>query len=164
MNKTITLAEFSPLIEEALENGNQVQFTVTGNSMAPLLRHGIDKVCIVKPGKKPLQKLDIPLYVRADGKYILHRIIAVKKDGYMTAGDNRPTIEYPVDHSRVIGVVKGIWRGGRYIGCDGFLYRLYSGLWVFLLPIRRIISGCKRPLAKAQKVFNRRKEKHRWLA
>lgn len=136
LNKSVALAELYPLMEEVLKNGSEVLFTVTGNSMFPLLRHGRDKVCLVRCGGKPLNKYDLPLYVRPDGKYILHRIIAVKKEGYVTAGDHQWTKEFPVLPSQVIGVVKGIWRDGKYISCDDFRYRLYCRFWASLFPIR----------------------------
>lgn len=144
MRKRVSLSELSPLINEALKNGDEVVFTITGNSMAPLLRHRRDKVRLVGAGIKPLGKHDIPLYLRRDGKYILHRIIAVKKDGYVTAGDNQVNKEYPVYPSQVIGVVNGIWRDGAYISGDDFRYRIYCWLWSFLYPIRRYCSRLKR--------------------
>ena len=152
MNKRVALAELSPLIEEALEGGKEVIFTVTGHSMAPLLRHGRDKICLVKTGGQILHKYDLPLYVRPDGKYILHRIIGVKKEGYVAAGDHQGSKEFPVLPGQVIGVVKGIWRDEQYISCDDFRYRLYSRLWVFLFPIRRFYYRFKGFLAKGAKV------------
>ncbi|MDD4239235.1 MAG: S24/S26 family peptidase [Desulfotomaculaceae bacterium] len=130
------MRELSPLLTEVLENAGEVTLTITGNSMLPLLRHRRDKVCLVKPDGK-LKKYDIPLFLRADGKYILHRIVGVKADGYVIIGDNQYLKEYQVRHSQVIGVVKGFWRNGKFISCDDFGYRVYSRLWVYGYPFRR---------------------------
>lgn len=130
------MSEFSPLMEETLENGGEVIFTVTGNSMAPLLYHRRDKVCIVKPNDKVLKKYDIPLFVRRDGKYILHRIVAIRENGYVTMGDNQCIKEYPVLPIQVIGVVKGFWRRGEYVSCDNFWYKIYCRLCFFRYSIR----------------------------
>lgn len=133
----------SPLMAEVLDNDGEVTFTVTGNSMRPLLRHRRDKVCIVRPQGNPLQKYDIPLFVRKDGKYILHRIAAVKPDGYVIIGDNQWEKEYPVQHTQVVGVVKGIWRDGRYISCEDSCYLTYCRLWLISYPFRRLYLRAK---------------------
>lgn len=68
------MAELFPLMAEILDNAGEVTFQVTGNSMLPLLQHRRDKVCLVKLQDGSLRKYDIPLFVRQDGKYILHRL------------------------------------------------------------------------------------------
>lgn len=136
MSKRITMSELSPLLAETLQNGGEVIFTVTGSSMLPLLRHRRDKICIVKPQEKRLRKYDIPLFVRKGGKYILHRIVAVKADGYVVAGDHQCVKEYPVLPSQMLGLVKGFWRDGKYISCDDLWYRVYCRLWVLGYPAR----------------------------
>jgi hypothetical protein len=152
LNKRVALAELSPLIKEVLENGNEVIITVTGNSMAPFLRHQRDKVCLVKTGGKLLKKYDLPLYLRADGKYILHRIIEIKKNGYVTAGDQQWVKEYPVLPSQVVAVAKGFWRKGKYISCNSFLYRVYCRFWVALFPLRRFYFKGKQLWTKVKRV------------
>lgn len=128
--------ELYPLVRETLKNGGQVIFTVTGDSMAPLWHHGKDKVSIIKPKPKRLKKYDIPLFIREDGRYILHRIVGVKANGYVVMGDHQCIKEYPVLHSQVIGVVSGFWRGGKYISCDSLWYNLYCRLWVSVYIVR----------------------------
>lgn len=137
------MADLSPVMAEVLHNAGEVTFTITGNSMLPLLRHRKDKVCIVKPQENGLKKYDILLFVRNNGKYILHRIVAVTPEGYALAGDNQCVIEYPVHYAQVIGVVKGFWRGGKYFSCDSFWYRLYCKLWVFGYPVRWVYLRSK---------------------
>jgi len=152
------MTELSPLIAEALQNGRDVIFTITGSSMLPMLYHRRDKVCLVSPQeKKPLKKYDIPLFVRQDGRYILHRIVAVKAEGYVIRGDNQWDKEYPVLHSQIIGVVKGFWRAGKYIGCDNFWYLVYCQLWLFYYPARRIYSKLKQLKVRARLFVGRYK-------
>ena len=137
MIRQVALAELSPLLSEKLENGGEVILTVRGTSMLPLLHQGEDRVCLVKPPEKGLQKYDLPLFVRRDGKYILHRIVAVTPGGYAVVGDNQTVREYPVRPEQVIGVVKGFWRNGKYFSCADFRYRTYCRLWVGAAPLRR---------------------------
>lgn len=140
-------------MSEILQDGREVILTTTGTSMLPLLRHRRDRVCLIKPQEQPLKKYDLPLFIRDDGKYILHRIVEVTPDGYGVAGDNQCVIEFPVRHSQVIGVVKGFWRGGGYISCDGFLYRVYCRLWVSAFPVRRLFLRGKRFVFRAIRFF-----------
>ena len=149
MSKIAAMSELHPLMAETLQNGGKVILTITGTSMLPLLRHKKDRVCLIKPQEQPLKKHDLPLFVREDSKYILHRIIKVTRSGYAIAGDNQCVTEYPVRHSQVIGVVQGIWRGDRYISCEDFLYRAYSRLWVAAYPLRQLYLRGKQFLHRA---------------
>ncbi|MHB8125269.1 MAG: S24/S26 family peptidase [Desulfitobacteriaceae bacterium] len=155
MNKRVAMSELSPLMAEVLDNDGEVTFTVTGDSMRPLLRHRRDKVCVVKPPGNPLKKYDIPLFVRKDGKYILHRIVAVKPEGYVVIGDNQLVKEHPVLHSQVLGIVKGIWRDGQYISCEDFCYQTYCRLWLFAYPFRRLYLRAKHIFTRMNKFFRR---------
>lgn len=149
MIKRVALTDLSPLLAEVLHSGGEVTLTVTGSSMSPLLRHRRDRVCLTKPPEIGLQKYDIPLFVRPDGKYVLHRIVAVKAGGYAVAGDNQTVREYPVRPEQVIGVVSGIWRGDKYIPCTDFRYRAYCRLWVAACPLRRLLAAGKHFLQRA---------------
>lgn len=140
MRKRLTLSALSPLIEEQLQYGGEVIFTITGSSMQPMLYHRRDQVCITAPKEGSLRKYDLPLFKRQDGKYILHRVVDVKTEGYVVRGDNQGVNEYPIVHSQVIGVVKGFWREGRYISCDNLWYRLYCRLWSYSYFVRWLCS------------------------
>jgi hypothetical protein len=50
---------------------------------------------LVKP-EIPPKKYDVIFYRRENGQYVLHRIIKIKKDGYVCRGDNQTAKEYPV--------------------------------------------------------------------
>ena len=63
-NQNLTLKELSPLINGCLSDGLDVTFTVTGNSMQPLLEHNRDQVVLTKPIIDKIKKRDVPLYIR----------------------------------------------------------------------------------------------------
>jgi hypothetical protein len=148
------MKELSQLMAESLQDGGDVIFTITGCSMAPLLYHRRDKVCLMPPPENNfLKKYDIPLFVRQDGKYILHRIVAVKSEGYVIRGDNQWDKEYPVLPSQIIGVVKGFWRNGKYFDCDNFWYLVYCRLLLFIYFARRVYSKLKQLKAKTRLFF-----------
>ena len=68
-------------IENAIKENGFYLSTIVGDSMMPLLRNRRDTVKII-PVSGRLKKYDLPLYKRPDGKYVLHRIVKVKKDHY----------------------------------------------------------------------------------
>ncbi len=113
-------------IEEILEeNGKHYQTTV-GDSMEPMLKDRKNIVEIVKPAR-PLKRYDLPLYKRPDGKYVLHRILRVKKDFFIICGDNRYYRER-VPKEWIVGVMSGYYKNGRYVSEKSFKYRLYVHL------------------------------------
>lgn len=135
MIKEVSIYDISPFIESALNSGNDVKLSVTGNSMFPTLRGGVDSVCLTKAPDK-IKKYDIPLYRRENGEYILHRIIKCKGDLFYANGDNQYTVEKDIDFSSVLGVVKEIYRGKKTISCSSVRYRIYSRFWVAVRPFR----------------------------
>ncbi len=141
MSERIYLREVALLIEETLRGGGEVSFRPGGNSMLPMLRNRQDKIVLVNPPEK-LRRYDIPLYRRENGQFVLHRIVAVQKDGYTLCGDNQWQLECGVGHAQVIAVVKAFYRGGKYIDCKtSKAYRLYCIIWTRLIPARRLF--CK---------------------
>lgn len=136
MYKTVTMAQLSPLLMEKLRNGGEVIITVKGRSMLPMLRDGRDKVCLTGLSEEGLKKYDIPLFIRRNGCFILHRVVALNDKGYVIVGDNQSVLESPVLPGQVLGIVSGFWRDGKYIPCNNFWYRIYSTLWVFGFPLR----------------------------
>ncbi len=137
--KFVAMDELSPMIEELIATGADVTLTVTGNSMSPLWHHLKNSVVLTKCDPYALNKGDVPLYRRADGRYILHRIVRVHKDTYDLAGDAQTEIERGLEKSRIIAVVKAFERGGRLVSVTSPRYRAYERLWRLLLPLRQVI-------------------------
>ena len=125
--KQAQLAELIPLIREKLAGGRCVRFSPMGVSMLPMLRQGRDSVELSAVPDR-LKKYDLPLYQRDDGKFILHRIVAVG-DTYTCIGDNQFVYEPGVRHDQMIGLVTAFYRNGRKIPVDAPVYRLYCSLW-----------------------------------
>lgn len=132
------MEELAPLLAEKLADGGEVVMTVTGSSMYPVLRDQVDSVLLVSAPGGRVRMCDIPLYRRRDGAYILHRVVAIHGDRYLTAGDGQGQGEM-VESDQIIGVVRGFWRKGRYLPCSHPGYRLYAVLWTWLMPVRRYL-------------------------
>lgn len=102
-----TLAASEPIIRALLANGETFSFCPHGTSMLPTIHPGRDSVSIVRlDGRASL--FDILLYKRPNGKFVLHRVIAVGEEDYTLCGDNRVEIERGVKDDQIIGVLDGI--------------------------------------------------------
>ena len=131
-----------PLIRAALDAGHSVRFFPRGVSMLPMLRQEVDSV-VLSPITGELKKYDIPLYQRDDGKYVLHRIVAVGT-AYTCRGDNQFVPEPGLRRDQMIGVVTAFYRGGRLIPVTSKGYRLYCRFWHNTCPLRYFVRRVQR--------------------
>ena len=95
--------------------------TTCGDSMEPMIRQGRDRVCIGRCSGR-LRLYDVPLYRRSSGQLVLHRIVKVLPEEYVTCGDNRRKRERGVTDAMIIGIWTGVYRegivmGGVFTGC-----------------------------------------------
>lgn len=93
---------------------------VEGDSMIPLLDQTTDVVRLIVPPKE-LQCYDLPLYRRPNGALVLHRIIKVRRNDYITCGDNRTRYERVPKHW-VVALAQGRYRGDEYLSFDDEAY------------------------------------------
>ena len=138
------MEQLSELLMLQLENGGRAQLRVTGWSMMPLLYNCRDTVELI-PVSQQQKAGDIILYRRENGKYVLHRIIAVTEDGYICCGDNQAERE-AVRHAQLLAVVDGFIRNGKRYTMDEIGYRLYTAAWVKLFPVRKYYIAIRRRL------------------
>ena len=106
--------------------------------MMPLIKQDRDLV-VIEPVHDRLKKFDVPLYKRDNGKYILHRVLKVRRDDYVMCGDNRWAKEYGIQDRQIIGVFTAVIRNGKEIKVTDTKYRLYVHLWCDLFPVRAFI-------------------------
>ena len=147
--KTLPMEALAELICLQTENGGTATLTVTGSSMMPMLHHQRDAVMLIQKAARQ-KKGDIILYKLGNGRYVLHRIIALKEDGYICCGDNQ-TLREQVSHSQVLAVVSGFHRKGKHYTVDAPGYRLYTALWVDLFFLRRPYIKLRRSLGRLRK-------------
>jgi len=140
----VTLADMMPLFQEQLAAGQKVRFIPHGNSMWPMLRSGRDAVEL-SPLPPRLKKYDLPLYQRAGGGYVLHRIVHAAKDSFDCAGDRQLRIERGVQKAQMIGLVTAFCRKGRWYPVTHPGYWLYCRLW----PACRVAWRCFKWLRRA---------------
>lgn len=115
--------------EEAVARFGFYTGLTRGDSMEPMLRQGRDRVCIERRTGR-LRRYEVPLYRRPSGQLVLHRIVKVLPEGYVTCGDNRRCRERGVTEAMIVGVLTGFYRGKRYVDCRRSRgYRCYVFFW-----------------------------------
>ncbi len=147
----VQLEDVWPVMQEQINAGGCVRFGPKGTSMLPMLRQGIDSVVIEKAPEK-LNKYDLPLYRRDNGQFVLHRVVGIRKSGYVMRGDNQYINEYDVLHSQILAIVTGFYRGDKFISIDNDKYTKYVKSHVMKrnlkIPYLRARSLAKRIIKK----------------
>ena len=146
MNKTklMPASQLFDHMAQLLAEGYEADFTVTGNSMWPLLAHGADRVVLKKQTPK---KGDIVLYCPVEGKYLLHRINRIRGGRFRAAGDGNCFHDGSFPLTCVVGTVVRLCRRGKWMERQGWLLRMWGFWWNLLFPIRPALLWVLRKLA-----------------
>lgn len=94
-----------------------------GTSMEPILHENFSTV-VLEPLKGLPKKLDVVMYHRPDGVYVLHRVLEVGERQCLFRGDNCVTSE-TVPNQWLVGVMTGFYNGEEYTSCQDAAYRRY---------------------------------------
>lgn len=140
------IEDISGVIKAVIESGGEFRLLPRGTSMLPYIREGRDSVALAKP-KRGVKKHDIILYRRYNGKYVLHRVVGVNKDGYIMCGDNQTVFEPEIREEQIIGVVAAVYRGDKRIEPTCLSSRIYSTIWCFM-PLRKALLLAVRAVLK----------------
>lgn len=138
-----------------LEEGTLLS-TASGISMLPCIRPGKDILHLIYP-EKPPEKYDVILYKRRNGNYILHRVMEVNESKYVLCGDNQYILEYGIDDTQVLGILKGFYREEHYVDCKSSrCYRIYVMIWCKSFRFRkwmlRIMNIGRRGIERWKKI------------
>lgn len=147
-------------IEKLLQDGNAICIKPQGYSMYPVLVPGRDEVIIEPVAGKKLRRGDVVLYRRKsgteDGILVLHRIWRVKADGFYLVGDNQSEIEGPLLAEQIKGIMVAMNRKGNYIPVVNPVYRVLTGIWLWLRPLRPVIS---KTVAAVKRLWKKQEKK-----
>ena len=128
--------------EDILEKDGNLFFTNVGFSMYPLIKEREDILHIQK--SDVYTRGDIILYKTNDGRYILHRIIKIKKDTLITAGDYNYFLDKPIGRSMVLGILISIKKkDGRIIVLknEKKMRRFFYTYFIYIrMPIQYVLS------------------------
>ena len=92
--------------EDVLDKDGELIFTNVGYSMYPLIKQREDILRIVKTDK--YKKGDVVLYKSHVDHYVLHRILKIKKDKIILAGDYNYFKDKPITKDKVLGLLTTI--------------------------------------------------------
>lgn len=131
---------------ELLHQGEtSVAVPVAGGSMTPFLIDG-DTVYLGLPDT-PIKRGDIVLYTRSTGRYILHRVYRVNKDGsFIMVGDAQMELEYLPGREQIHARVTLAKHKGKLNRPGGLRWRFYRHIWLWLLPHRHRLMHLREKL------------------
>ena len=107
--------------------------------------------------KEPAKRYDLVLYIRGEEQGVIHRVLHVRKEDYIIAGDNCWQKEY-VRHEQVKGIAVRFYRNGKWYSVDHKGYRLYARLWTDFFFIRRPLFYLR---DKAKRLYGKLRNKSR---
>lgn len=153
-SKSINLQAMYPVIREVLDNGGTFTLTITGQSMYPFILGNRDRVTLSAVPAK-LRKNDLPLYIRTNGQFVLHRVVKVCKDGtYTCCGDHQWALEPGLRHEQMVGLATVYVRKGRTLTNKSLLYRIYRTVWTWVIPLRRYFFALD---SRLRRLFGKKK-------
>ena len=92
--------------EDVLNKDGELYFTNVGYSMYPLIREREDILHIVQSSN--YKRGDIILFKSKEEHYVLHRILRIKKDKIITAGDYNYFKDQPITKEQILGLLISI--------------------------------------------------------
>ena len=125
--------------EQELSQKGFLLYTTVGRSMRPFLRSGEDMIRVDARGTERMKAGDVVLYRRKTGKYVLHRIVRVRKGDYVLCGDNCWQLEPGIQDDQILGVLTAVIRKGKPVDVSSFGYKLKVNLWWALYPVRAAV-------------------------
>ena len=124
--------------EQELSEKGCLIYTTSGMSMRPFLRSGQDLMVIEAKKEIRCRVRDVVLYRRDSGKYVLHRIMAVRKDDYVLCGDNCWQLEPGIREDQILGVLTAVIRNGNRTEVSQAGYRAKVFAWWLMYPARAV--------------------------
>lgn len=128
----------------------RITFRVYGYSMRPFIENGRDQVELVPPQKPQIGQ--VVFAEVAPKTYALHRIIGIDGNIITMRGDgNRLSQTESFTADKIIGTASAFIRKGKRIETDSRKWRIYSRIWEFLKPIRRVLLAI---YSRTSKIIN----------
>lgn len=137
--KQVDTKAYMSALRSLTVQGHSVSVPVAGSSMSPFLADGRDTVFFSRPDT-PLRRGDIVFYERASGQFVMHRIRRVHRDGSLDIlGDAQTETETGILPQQVFARATAVSRKGRQLQPGDFLWELFRGPWLWVIPLRHPI-------------------------
>ena len=134
-HRRIDWKEMVDVLPELLRSGAEFPLVISGNSMYPFLKEGRDTVYLSKV-QDQIDIGDVILYCRCAQVPVLHRVIAVRDDGFVLLGDRQTGCETGVKPESVLAVASAVRRKGRLIGRNHPIWFFFARIWPKLIRFR----------------------------
>ena len=132
-DKSIMMEEIRTLISK----GHTVSLTVKGNSMNHFIVHLRDQMTLGPWKDEDIRKGCVALVKDIRGNYLIHRIIKRDEKTVTLIGDGNVGLYETAKTDDIIGIMYSITRKGKVWSTDSKVWKLYSWIWMFILPLRR---------------------------
>ncbi len=143
--------DLMPLIGTLLQKKHKVRLRVTGSSMEPFIREG-DQVELEK--SQSLSFGEVALASLPRDRYVLHRIVRIKKDRIWLRGDAQRNSDGPIAFDRVLARVSAVYRKNTFRRVPRLCWMGLARLWLALHPMGLIALDMLYGLKKlAQKMI-----------
>lgn len=136
MARVLDTQAFLDTVCDLLREGQtSVPIPVTGGSMIPFFHSG-DTAYLDLLTREP-RRGDIVLYTRNNGRYILHRIYKVNKNGsFVMVGDAQQELELLPNREQIHAIVTAGRHKGKLMTPKSLRWQLYKHVWLWLRPFR----------------------------
>ena len=124
-------------IRTLISKGHTVSLTVKGNSMNPFIVHLRDQMTLGPWKDEDIRKGCVALVKDIKGNYLIHRIIKRDEKTVTLIGDGNVGLYETAKTDDIIGIMYSITRKGKVWSTDSKVWKLYSWIWMFILPLRR---------------------------
>ena len=143
MARILDTQAFLDTVCELLRQGQRgVAIPVAGGSMVPFLHDG-DTVQLELPDT-PLKRGDIVLYTRPSGRYILHRIYRVNRNGsFIMVGDAQQELEYIGSREQIHARVTSVRHKGKPDRPGSLRWWFYRHIWLWVVPFRHRLMNLR---------------------
>lgn len=118
-----------------LDETPAVPLVISGGSMVPFLIPGRDTVYLSRI-TAPVSRGDMVLYRRADGSYVLHRVLRAEGDSFMMLGDAQTAPEAGIGRKQLLAIVTAVRRKGKLLRRGSFWWEFFRILWIRMVPLR----------------------------
>ena len=144
MSRILDTQLYLDTVCELLSQGQtHVTVPVSGGSMIPFLHSG-DTVCVDLVDSK-LKRGDILLYRRQCGRYILHRLYRLNKDGScLMVGDAQQELELLPSREQICARVTSVHHNGKRCLPHSPRWLFYRYIWLNIVPLRHRLMSLRR--------------------
>lgn len=152
-NMAIANAVLLPEVVRLIDAGHTVTLPLKGNSMRPFLCHMRDKALLTSIDEV---RVGYPVLAEVSpSHFVLHRVVAIDGDKVTLRGDGNLGEEH-CRLSDVKALAKAFYRKGREVPdyITDRKWRIYSFVWMRLLPIRRYLLLIHHMFFRSQKILN----------